>query len=210
MREASQDRWTGLCERLDCAILSDRFSRLAAAYSEKHRRYHTLTHIGECLDHLDRVKDLTSRPDELEFALWLHDVVYSTGRSDNEARSAAMAEEWLEQGGAEAARIERVRDLILATGHTTEPIGDAALMQDIDLNILGAVPARYDEYEDQIRQEYRWVPRVLFRRRRAQLLRGLLARDSIYKTEQFQERLEAAARTNLERSLRRLGGAGAG
>lgn len=162
-------------------------------------------HIEECLGYVDRMRELIDRPDELEFAIWLHDVVFSTRRTDNEARSAAMAEEWLAEAGADRRRAERVRALILATRHTASAgTGDAALIQDIDLNVLGSAPTRYDEYEEQIRQEYRWVPGPLFRRRRAELLRGFLARDSIYNSDWFRERLEAAATSNLELALRRL------
>ena len=202
---ARASRWADVCERLDCSVLAARFEALASAYSEKHRRYHTLVHVDECLGYVDRVRELIDRPDELELAIWLHDIVYSTRRSDNEERSADMAQLWLAEAGADRGCIARVRDLILATRHTaSDGTGDAALIQDIDLNVLGAPPMRYDEYEDQIRQEYRWVPRPLFRRRRAELLRAFLARASIYNSDWFRKRLEARARSNLERALRRL------
>lgn len=205
MTMASPNRWADLCERLDCGVLEPRYAVIASSYAEKHRRYHTLEHIGECLGYIDRVVELTAAPDEVELAVWLHDVVYSTRRADNESRSAAMAVDWLVEAGADAALVLRVRELILATRHTASAgTGDAALIQDIDLNVLGAPPTRYDEYEAQIRQEYRWVPGPLFRRRRAELLRTFLDRESIYTSEWFRARLEAPARSNLERGLRRL------
>lgn len=205
MTTASPDRWANLCERLGSLVLASRWTAIASAYTEKHRRYHTLVHIGECLDYVDRIDEAMAAPDELELALWLHDAVHSTRRTDNEARSADLAETWLVEAGFDAALILRVRELILATRHAASAgTGDAALVQDIDLNVLGAPPTRYDEYEAQIRQEYRWVPGPLFRRRRSELLRGLLDRPSIYNTAWFLERLEAPARSNLERALRRL------
>jgi predicted metal-dependent HD superfamily phosphohydrolase len=201
----SPNRWAALCERLGCPALAARFTTLEASYSEKHRRYHTFQHIGECLGYLDAVEHLADEPAELEFGIWLHDVVYATRRDDNEAQSAALAASWLKDEGADAVRIDRVRDLIMATRHSSDAArGDAALLQDIDLNVLGSVPARYDEYEAQIRQEYRWVPGMVFRRRRAELLRAFLEREAIYNSPWFRERLEASARSNLERALRQL------
>jgi predicted metal-dependent HD superfamily phosphohydrolase len=50
-----------------------------------------------------------------------------------------------------------VRDLILATRHDVSPPGgDAALLVDVDLAILGSPAERFDEYERQVRQEYSW------------------------------------------------------
>ena len=202
---SNRERWTDLCARLGCVGLAERFDELAAAYGESHRRYHTLQHIGECLAYLDRVEPLAAEPAELEAAIWLHDVVYATRRDDNEARSAAVAAAWLEAAGADGARTRRVRELILATRHDMgQADGDAALLQDIDLNVLGSESARYDEYEAQIREEYRWVPGPVFRRRRAEILRGFLERDRIFNTRWFEERLEATARSNLARALRVL------
>ena len=103
---------------------------------------------------------------------------------------------------ADVARIER---MILATKHDAIPEdGDARLLVDIDLAILGSAPGRFDAYERQIREEYAWVPEADFRAGRARLLRSLLDRPRIYATDWFHDRLEEKARANLERSLRAL------
>ena len=95
--------------------------------------------------------------------------------------------------------------LIMATCHAALPDSDdARLLVDIDLSILGADPERFDEYEVQVRQEYSWVPGVLFRRKRREILQGFLARPRLYETDWFEQRLEAQARSNLQRSVRRL------
>ena len=44
------------------------------------------------------------------------------------------------------------------------------------------------------------VPEDVFRERRAQLLRGFLARPRIYRTDAFHDALEARARENLQKS----------
>ncbi|MBT9552193.1 MAG: hypothetical protein IV088_15195 [Hydrogenophaga sp.] len=65
----------------------------------------------------------------------------------------------------------------MATCHDAEPEGDdARRLVDIDLAILGADPARFAEYDAQVREEYRWVPNWLYRCKRREVLAGFLAR----------------------------------
>ena len=99
-----------------------------------------------------------------------------------------------------AGSAQRVHDLVMATRHTAVPSGqDDRLLVDIDLSILGAERARFDEYEQQIRREYAYVPGFLFRRKRREILTGFLDRPAIYSTPHFHDRLEARARDNLRR-----------
>ncbi len=199
------ERWSALCGRLGLGHAGARFGILATSYGEPHRHYHDARHVRDCLALLDEAAHLAERPDEVELAIWLHDIVYRPLRRGNEERSARVAEWWLAASGAAVAVIGRVCGLILATRHDAAPGGrDEALIQDVDLGILGSSPERYAGYERQIRREYRWVPGSLYRRRRADLLRRFLERGRIYRTEWFHGRFEAAARRNLESALREL------
>ncbi|MBI2922085.1 MAG: hypothetical protein HYY18_13450 [Planctomycetes bacterium] len=101
--------------------------------------------------------------------------------------------------------VGRVVALILATRHAEAPSDpDARWLVDIDLGILGADPEAYRRYETAIRREYRLVPGLLFRRKRAELLEGFLARPRLYLTDHFHARLEAPARRNLADAVRQL------
>jgi predicted metal-dependent HD superfamily phosphohydrolase len=203
---------TRLGERWDAPWLAlglrpdpDLRDALLARYREPGRHYHTAQHLAECLAELDRVRHLARRPDELALALWFHDAVYDPRRNDNEERSAAWARRALTAAGAAPEVADRVSRLVLATTHTATPAeGDARLLADIDLAILGAPPERYAEYETQIRREYAWASEPAFRAGRSGFLRGLLSRESIYLTSHYRERLEARARENLRASLDRL------
>ena len=178
---------------------------LIAAYREPQRRYHGESHIADCLALLDEVRDLAERPAEVALALWFHDAVYDTKASDNEARSGDWAVQFLEDAGADPTVAERVRGHILATRHAAGPAaGDTALTVDIDLSILGRPPELFDAFDRAIREEYAWVPGFLYRRKRAEVLRGFLDRPAIYLTPALQERFEAPARDNLQRALVRL------
>jgi predicted metal-dependent HD superfamily phosphohydrolase len=181
------------------------FTEILARYREPQRAYHTDQHLIECLDWFDRVSDRADEPHAVEMALWYHDAVYWPRRSDNEQASADLAAAHLRAAGAAAALVARVAALIMCTVHRAEPPpGDAALLADIDLAILGAPPARYAEYEAQIRREYSWVPELLFRRRRAEILQAFLARPRLYATAVFGEQRERQARINLTESIGRL------
>ena len=175
---------------------------LLARWAEPHRKYHTLQHLRECLDLFSRHRALAGRPGEVGLALWFHDAVYDTTRHDNEAESAAWARRVLVEAGADVACAERVHALVMATRHSELPsTPDARLLVDIDLAILGAAPARFAEYERQIRDEYGFVPEPLFREKRAEILRGFLARPALFSTPALVDRFEASARANLARAI---------
>lgn len=181
------------------------FNQLVAAYSEPHRHYHTLQHLREGLAHLDAAATLARRPAEVEVALWFHDAVYEPRRQDNEERSAEWAARSLRAAGCEEAAAPRVQAMVLATqGHAASEDPDTALLLDIDLAILGAAPARFAEYERQVRAEYAHVDDAAFRRGRAAVLAGFQARPRLFLTQPFHDALEQRARENIRLTLDRL------
>ncbi len=179
---------------------------LLERWAEPHRKYHTQQHLRECLDLFARDRALAEHPGEVAIALWFHDAIYDTGRHDNEAASAEWARHVLRQAGAGAAVCDRVQALIMATCHAGLPCtSDAALLVDIDLAILGAEPARFAEYERQIRVEYGFVPESVFLEKRAAILRGFLERPALFSTTCYRDRFDRQARANLAEAIARLG-----
>ena len=185
---------------------ADLLHRLTLAWREPQRRYHTLQHLEECLMWFDGQKAAAERPAEVALALWFHDAVYDVHAADNEARSADWAHHEMQAAGVAAEAADRVHALIMATRHDAAPQGaDAQLLIDIDLAILGASQQRFDEYEVQVRAEYAHVPDAVFWPRRRALLQRFLDRDALYLTQGMHDLLEAAARSNLRRSIARPG-----
>lgn len=181
------------------------YNQLVAAYSESHRQYHTLQHLRACLVHLDAAATLAVHPAEVELALWFHDAVYDPRCADNEERSAEWAWRSILAAGCAEEVAQRVQRLVLATrGHEASDDPDTRLLLDIDLAILGTAPARFDEYEAQIRAEYAHLGEPQFRAARAQVVSAFLARPRIYLTPAFHDALEHRARENLQRSLAAL------
>jgi predicted metal-dependent HD superfamily phosphohydrolase len=207
---STPDLWVASWEALGVSAstrLREIHASVLARYREPPRHYHTVQHLDECFARWPEIRAHTAHPAEVEIALWYHDAIYDTHRSDNEALSAQLARGTALDLGLAPDRAQRIADLILFTRHAVEPEGpDAEALVDVDLSILGTAPARFDEYERQVRQEYSWVPEETFRRRRGEILEQFLARRSIYSTPLFRERYEPAARANLERSLKSLGG----
>lgn len=192
-------------ERLRIGRNLETFEKLRAAYTERHRHYHTGEHINQCLAELDSVRHLAHEPDEVELALWFHDAVYVTRSKDNESKSAKWAAEFLKLNAVDAGRIQRVHALIMATTHdASSDDPDGRLLIDIDLSILGADQESFSRFEKNVRKEYWWVPNPIFRRTRATILQSFLDRPSVYANAYFRARLENAARRNLAMAITHL------
>jgi predicted metal-dependent HD superfamily phosphohydrolase len=179
--------------------------RLVALYSERHRHYHNVCHLNECLREFDSARHLAEQPVAVELAIWFHDAIYDSHAHDNEERSADLAEECLRNAQASEELIHQVSHLVVATKHNAVPADrDLQLLVDVDLSILGQAEARFQEYESQIRQEYSWVPPELFAKKRAEILDTFLQRPRLYTTDWFFIKYEKQARVNLEKSLAAL------
>jgi hypothetical protein len=59
-------------------------------------------------------------------------------------------------------------------------------------------------FSEQIRQEFGWVPKLILKMKRSEILKRFLARTRIYATDFFAAKYEQQARRNLERSILRL------
>ncbi len=197
--------WAQLMDSLSIGSNSSTFEELTAAYSENHRYYHTATHIEACLRLFKQYRDIANRPAEVECAIWFHDAIYNPLSKDNELKSANWAVRFLNDNACTEDSQERVRNLILATVHdATATDTDNQLLVDVDLSILGADTASYDQFEENVRREYRWVPGPLYRRERRKILESFLARKAIYFTTSIRDEYETQARSNLERAILRL------
>ena len=199
------ERWQQLMDKLGISLNEDTHQALVKAYSEKHRRYHTGAHINATLKHLDTVTDLANDSCEIEIALWFHDAIYKPFSANNELDSAVWASKFLSDNAVGKDRIDRVHNLIMATIHTAETEGnDQLLMVDIDLSILGTEAAVYDQFEKDVRYEYKLVPYFLYRKKRKEILVNFLELDRIYQYDFFYEKLEKQARANLVSAIETL------
>ena len=187
-------------------------SGLKARYDEAQRHYHSWDHIEALKRHFDSLEAHWHRPVPVLWALYWHDAIYDPTRSDNEELSAQLLEEE-GAGHLGAADLAFAAEIIRATAKHEVPDGlsvddraDLALFLDIDLSILGAPEAVFDQYEANVRKEYAFVPEDAFLTGRARVLKSFAGRPAIYFTEEGRGRWDAQARRNLTRSLAQLEG----
>src|SRR5262245_53111800 len=72
----------------DYAANESLFESAAEHYSAKNRAYHNLSHIQSLLSLSESLPDKIQNRDAHYFAIWFHDIIYDTKRSDNEEKSA--------------------------------------------------------------------------------------------------------------------------
>lgn len=177
---------------------------LLTRYSESHRSYHTLQHLMECIELFSDVGNASDNPAAVELALWFHDAIYDQN-GNNEERSAALAGRALATANLPGNLLALIQALIINTSHASIPYSiDGSILVDIDLAILGASEARFDEYTVQIRKEYAHIPDSQFAIGRASVLQSFLQRKRIYTTDIFFNRLEKSARENLSKAVKGL------
>ncbi|MGW3141654.1 HD domain-containing protein [Streptomyces sp. NPDC001139] len=176
---------------------------LLTRWQEPQRRYHTLAHLVAVLDHVDTLQEYAADPDAVRLAAWFHDAVYLPDRSENEERSARLAERALPEAGVPDATAAEVARLVRLTV-THDPADDdrdGQVLCDADLAILASPPTAYAAYTAAVREEYHFVPNDAFRAGRADVLRQLLALPRLFRTPYGQEKWEATARYNLSAEL---------
>ncbi len=190
------------CRHAPYAISSELEALLVTHYTEPLRAYHNATHIAEVLRWFDVVADEHgwTSPRDVYDAVLFHDVIYDAKAHDNEERSAQLS---LTHGCS-----PRTAELIRLTarhGKVTrdEVDTDAALFLDCDTAILGAPPKEFDAYDRAIAIEYGHVPVEAFKAGRGAFLKMMRERPRLFLTDFFHARLDAVARTNLDRASTR-------
>jgi len=181
-------------------------AELLGRYAEPHRRYHDLAHLSDVLHNVDELAKHARDVRVVRLAAWFHDAVYDPTASDNEERSARLAETSLAELRIEDSIVAEIARLVRGTADHAPVPGDldAEVLCDSDLAILASGPERYQVYAEAVRAEYEHLDDRTFASGRAAVLRGLLARDPMFSTATGRDRWEAAARANVTAELARL------
>lgn len=179
---------------------------LLERWAEPQRKYHTTAHLTAVLDGIDVLAAHAAAPELVRLAAWFHDAVYRPDRSENEERSAALAERALPEAGVPAGATAEVARLVRLTVTHDPADGDrnGEVLCDADLAILATGPEAYARYTSQVREEYGFVPDDLFREGRSEVLRQLLGLPRLFRTPYGAEQWEDRARRNLATELELL------
>lgn len=207
MKSTLEQHFTELIKNYDIEAnqLARLWNEIETAYSKSSRYYHTLQHLENLLHYLENVKQQITNWNAVLFALYYHDIVYNTLKSNNEEKSAALAAKRMKEMGVDSTTIGKCINIILATKkHLWNEDNDINLFTDADLSILGAEWNIYKTYLKQIRKEYAIYPDMMYNPGRRKVLQHFLGMERIYKTEYFYKKLETKARQNLEQELKLL------
>ncbi|MBT2443670.1 hypothetical protein J7E93_26950 [Streptomyces sp. ISL-36] len=179
---------------------------LLARWAEPQRRYHTVEHLRAVLDRIDELASTAAELELVRLAAWFHDAVYRPDRSENEERSATLAEKALTEAGLADREVAEVARLVRLTVTHDPAEGDlnGEVLCDADLAILASGTDTYRGYASAVREEYGFVPDDAFREGRAAVLRQLLSLPRLFRTAHGAAAWEASARRNLERELTTL------
>lgn len=194
-------RWFELCNKLSIPAKMEMWNTLQEMYGETNRAYHNLHHIDDCLNKLDAWPEEIPEKDSIELALWFHDIIYDTKRTDNEFSSAGLVKHFLN----DHPLVESVFELILATRHQACTMTEEEyILCDIDLSVLGALPTDYTAYATAVREEFSWVPQSMFAESRIKVLNSFLQRDFLFYTEYYRSLYEQRAKENISKEIELL------
>lgn len=176
------------------------WQELAQRYAEPHRHYHDKSHLAHCLEQLDLAAGEIHDPDQVELAIWFHDVVNEPGIADNEQQSAKLFRR-VADGLINPDAIDRVVELILVTTHQTQPdIPDHQFICDIDLASFGCPWECFMNDSAAVKAEFPGPDEDYYRGKKA-FLEALLERPRIFISDFFNDRYEEQARENIGKLL---------
>lgn len=186
-------------------LINELWNEIECRYSSKKRFYHTLQHLENLLTQLTEVKGKIKNWDIILFTLFYHDLIYNPIKSDNEEKSAELAQKRMLQISLSNEDIELCKNQISATkSHNISPNTDTNYFTDADLCVLGQSWQLYSMYFKNVRKEYSIYPDFLYNPGRKKVLKHFLAMDKIFKTDYFFDKFERQARLNLEEELKLL------
>lgn len=204
-KETLRTKWNDLCQRLNISNNQNFFNDITNHYSETHRHYHTLNHINFCLQELEPVKNSLHNPEAVELAIWFHDIIYTIGQNNNEDKSAKLAREFCKKNGLSSSFTEQIETHVLATKHISPGSDlDSQYLADIDMAILGQSSDIFDEYENQIYQEYSTLYSKSDYQKGRKNFFEIVLKNPIYSTDYFKNKYQQSAENNIKRIIANL------
>jgi predicted metal-dependent HD superfamily phosphohydrolase len=188
-------------------LANELWTEIEKNYSSKKRHYHTLQHLDNLLAQLIEVKGEIQNWETTLFTLYYHDIIYDALKSDNEEKSAELAEMRMNQISVSNNIIKLCKKQILATkSHIESTDSDTNYFTDADLSILGQTWPIYSMYSKNVRKEYSIYPDFVYNAGRKKILNHFLAMDRIFKTNFFYNKFEIQAKGNIQKELEQLNG----
>jgi predicted metal-dependent HD superfamily phosphohydrolase len=186
-------------------LTNELWTEIEKNYSSKKRHYHTLQHLDNLLAQLTEVKGEIQNWETILFTLYYHDIIYNSLKSDNEEKSAELAEKRMKQISVSNDKIGLCKEQILATkSHIQSTNSDTNYFTDADLSVLGQTWETYSLYYKNVRKEYSIYPDLVYNPGRKKVLNHFLTMDRIFKTGFFYKKFERQAKQNLQKEMELL------
>ena len=186
-------------------LVNELWDEIETNYSSKKRYYHTLQHLESLLIQLMKIKGEISNWEAILFTLYYHDIVYNPLKSNNEEKSAELAEKRMKKISVPDDTIQLCKKQILATkSHSKSSDTDTNYFTDADLSILGQNWEKYSLYYKNVRKEYRIYPDLIYNPGRKKVLNHFLKMDAIFKTDIFHKIFEVQAKQNIRQEMELL------
>ncbi len=184
------------------SLINELWAEVEKNHSNKKRYYHTLQHLDNLLVQLTEVKQEIHNWNAVLFTLYYHDIIYNSLKSDNEEKSAELAEKRMKEISVPIEIINLCKEQILATkSHIQSTSSDTNYFTDSDLSILGQSWELYLSYSKNVRSEYCIYPDIVYNAGRKKILNYFLAMERIFKTNFFYDKFEAQAKQNLLKEI---------
>ena len=199
-----KSEWFNLTDKTN-EISEEIFNSIITAYTNTHRYYHNIDHIGSMIELANEFSDEIHDRSAFYFAIFYHDLIYEPSRNDNEVCSAQCASYDLQKLNIDKRTTRTTTGIIISTEfHNKQRSNDSNLFLDLDLSILGSPKEQYESYMNNIRKEYSIYSDKQYRKGRIDVLQHFLKMQFIYKTTIFRSRFEHSARSNITFELHYL------
>lgn len=186
-------------------IIAEFWAEIEKSYTHKKRHYHTLSHLDNLLTQLTEVKVNIESWESILFTMFYHDIIYNVLKSDNEEKSAELAQKRMTQISVPYHIINNCKTQIIATKkHLAYPESDTNYFTDADLSILGQSLENYTTYSQNVRKEYSVYPDFIYNPGRKKVLEHFIKMERIFKTDYFYHKFESQAKSNLQFELEQL------
>lgn len=165
-------------------------------YNERHRFYHTATHIRRIFEFAQKMNLQLSSTQNL--AIFFHDAIYEPSGKMNEENSADLLYTLCyPECEADNEMLKSASSIILATKHHVSDDQETGEVLDLDLMEIGLDWDRFCYNNRNIRKEFSFVSDEKFNEGRRNFFQSLLEQEHIFNTLPFRNKYEEAARTNI-------------
>ena len=143
-------------------------------WSEKHRKYHTISHLEDLIQQINTYTGLSSTEhDMLTLTAIFHDIIYIPRRGDNEVQSAEFFLNHVAMNK-DSSEIQEIATMIRDTKHHTPSTHLSGIFSNMDMSIVRRPYAELLKWEDEIRYEYSHLPGIVYIIGRVRFLRQMI------------------------------------